>query len=107
MHRVIITGPAKQDIQAAHDWWAANRSAEQAERWYLGIQAAIRSLRRMPERCSLATESDLLATGVRQLLFGIGHRTTHRIVFAIDGETVVVLRIRHTSRDVLTLDDLK
>jgi plasmid stabilization system protein ParE len=106
MHRVLITGPAKRDIQAAHNWWAENRSAEQAERWYAGILAEIRSLRDMPERCSMAVESDLLAQGIRQHLFGLGGRATHRIVFAIDGNNVVVLRIRHTSQHSLSLDDL-
>ena len=106
MARVIITGPAKRDIQVAYDWWAENRSAEQAIRWYVGIHAAIHSLRKMPERCSMAAESDLLAQGIRQYLFGLGRRATHRIVFAIDGSTVVVLRVRHASQDVLLLDDV-
>jgi plasmid stabilization system protein ParE len=105
MARVIITGPAKQDIQADYNWWAENRSVEQARRWYLGIHAAIRSLRKKPDRCPRATESDLLAEGIRQLSFGLGRRPTHRIVFAIDGGTVVVLRVRHISQDALSLDD--
>jgi len=107
MHRVIITGPAKRDIQGAYDWWAENRSAAQAERWYVGIHAAIQSLRNMPERCLMAAETDLLAQGLRQLLFGMGRRATHRIIFTIDGNTVVVLRVRHTSQDALSLDELK
>jgi plasmid stabilization system protein ParE len=50
MARVIISGPAKRDIQAAHDWWAEHRSAEQAGRWYRGIFAAMKTLERSPER---------------------------------------------------------
>ena len=107
MHRVIITGPAKRDIQAAHDWWAENRSAEQAARWYLGIQAAIKSLRKMPERYSMASESDLLSRGIRQLLFGLGRRPTHRVVFGMEDDTVIVFRVRHTSQDSLTSNDLE
>ena len=87
MARVISTGPAKRDIQAAHDWWSENRSAEQAARWHLGIHEAIKSLRRGPERCPMATERDLLAQEIRQLLFGLHRGKTHRIVFAIDGDT--------------------
>jgi len=90
MIRVIITGPAKRDIQTAHDWWAENRSADQAARWYVGIHKAINSLRQMPTRCSLAAERDLLEKGIRQLLFGLGRRPTHRIVFVVDNEDVVV-----------------
>ncbi|MEX0642687.1 MAG: type II toxin-antitoxin system RelE/ParE family toxin [Pirellulales bacterium] len=107
MARVIITGPAQRDIQAAYDWWEANRSAEQAKRWYIGIHAAIRSLKNNPERCAMATESDLWTQGIRQLLFGLQRRPTHRVVFAIDGEIVVVLRVRHASQDALSPDDLR
>jgi plasmid stabilization system protein ParE len=107
MPRVILTGPAKRDIKAAYDWWKHNRSAEQADRWYQGIHAEIRSLSDSPERCSLAAENDLLAQGIRELLFGLGRHPTHRIVFAIDGATVVVFRVRHTSQDALASDDLQ
>src|SRR5215207_4215735 len=106
MARVIITGPAKRDIQATHDWWTENRSTEQAARWYVGIHASIQTLRNMPERCSMAADSDLLTQGVRQLLFGLGRQVTHRVVFTIDGGTVVVLRVRHTSEEAFSLEDL-
>ncbi|NOZ38972.1 MAG: type II toxin-antitoxin system RelE/ParE family toxin [Planctomycetes bacterium] len=107
MYRVIITGPAKRDIQSAHDWWAENRSVEQAHRWYLGIHEAITSLKQMPQRCSHATEQDLLEQGFRQMLFGLGRHPTHRVVFAMDGKEVVVLRVRHVAQDVLTSEDLE
>ena len=106
MYRVIITGPAKRDIQTAHDWWAEHRSAGQAGRWYLGIHKKIASLKQMPERCSFAMERDLLDQGIRQLLFGLGRRPTHRVVFMIDNNDVVVLRVRHTSQDGLTPEDV-
>jgi plasmid stabilization system protein ParE len=106
MFRIFITGPAKQDIQFAHDWWAMHRSNEQAGRWYSRIHAAILSLEHMPERCGLATESTLSIAGVRQLLFGLGRRPTHRIVFGIEGDEVIIFRVRYTSQDILTPDDL-
>jgi plasmid stabilization system protein ParE len=107
MAKVILTGPAKRDIRAAYEWWKQNRSAEQAERWYEGILDAARSLRNNPQRCASATESDLLAQGVRQLLYGLGRNPTHRLVFAIEDESVIILRVRHTSQDGLTPDDLQ
>jgi plasmid stabilization system protein ParE len=107
MAHVNLTGPAKRDIQSTFDWWKVNRSAEQADRWYAGIHAAIKSLRNNPQRCSSAAETDLLAQGIRQQLFGLGRRATHRVVFAIDGSTVVVLRVRHTSQDALSWDELQ
>ena len=106
MARVIITGPANRDLQEAYEWWAENRSAEQAKRWYIGIREAIRSLRNKPERCATAAENDLLPEGLRQLNFGLGRRATHRIIFTTEGNTVVVLRIRHASQDALSLGDV-
>ncbi len=109
MYRVIITGPAKRDIQAAHDWWAEHRSVGQAGRWYLGIHKKIASLKQMPERCSFATELGLLDQGIHQLLFGLGRHPTNRVVFAIndneDDNEVVVLRVCHASQDGLTPED--
>jgi plasmid stabilization system protein ParE len=107
MAHVILTGPAKGDIRSAYQWWKENRSAEQADRWYRGIIDAARSLRRNPERCPPAAESDLLTQGIRQLLYGLGRKPTHRLVFAIDRETVIIFRIRHTSQDALSPDDLQ
>jgi plasmid stabilization system protein ParE len=106
MFRILITGPAKRDIQAAHDWWVKHRSKEQAGRWYAGIHAAIQSLEHMPERCGLATETNLSIAGVRQLLFGLGRKPSHRIVFGIEGDEIIIFRIRHTSQDFLSPDDL-
>jgi plasmid stabilization system protein ParE len=104
MARLIITGPAARDIEAAYFWWKENRSAEQADRWYDGINNAIQSLRTIANRCPLAP--DLLALGLRQLLFGVGRRATHRIVFAINADSVIILRVRHSSQDALAVDDL-
>jgi plasmid stabilization system protein ParE len=106
MFGIIITGPAKRDIQGTYEWWAANRSVEQAERWYISAHAAIRSLGRNPDRCPHALETDFLTQGIRQLNFGLNNRTTHRILFAVEGNTVVILRVRHVSQDSLTSDDL-
>jgi plasmid stabilization system protein ParE len=106
MARVIVTGPASKDIEAAFQWWKANRSTEQAKRWYVHILSAIKSLADSPERCAFAREHDLIPQGLRQLLFGLGRCPTHRVVFAIDEDTVIVFRVRHVSQDSLSHDEL-
>lgn len=106
MFKVVITGPAKLDIQSAYDWWAKNRSAADAIRWYTGIFESIKSLEDMPERCPLAPETALVKQGLRQLHYGIGASPTHRIVFTIDENEVVVLRIRHSAQDRLDVSEL-
>lgn len=106
MYRLTITDPAEQDIQDAYAWWRDHRSEEQASRWYRGIHKAILALRSGADRHSRAPESDLHPTGLRQLLFGIGRRPTHRVVFAVENDVVLVVRVRHASQNALTREDL-
>jgi plasmid stabilization system protein ParE len=103
MAKVEIAEPAKADIQEALDWWSENRSAIQAAEWYERIFEAITTLESMPERCPRVSESGLSRTEVRQLLFGIGSRPTHRVVFHfdVDADTVTILRVRHHGQDEL------
>lgn len=105
-YRVLIVPSAENDIRHAVRWWSENRSAEQAERWYNRICPAIATLTQNPERCPLAAETDLLPTGLWQLHFGVSRRATHRIVFTIDDQTVLVLRVRHIAQRALQVDDL-
>ena len=104
MPRLIITDAAKRDIQAAYDWWKKRRSANQAERWYLSINAAFKTLVVFPDSCPFV--SGLEERGVREKLFGVGRKSTHRILFALESDSVMILRIRHTSQAELALEDL-
>lgn len=107
MFKIKITEPAAADIEQLFSWWSENRSSEQAKRWYREIKLAIAGLKRMPERCPAVPEAKLSAAGVRQLLFGIGPYPTHRIVFVVESDQVVViLRVRHYAQDVLGPSDL-
>lgn len=106
MSQVIITRSARIDLQKTYDWWSKHRSKPEAARWFLGIHYAIQSLTDDPERFTFALEADLSESGIRQMLFGLGRRKSHRIVYAVQDQCVVILRIRHTSQDDLTHDDL-
>lgn len=103
MPQIHIAEPAKADIEDAFRWWAVHRSAEQAAQWYERIYDAIETLQSMPERCPRVPETGLSRTAIRQLLFGIGARPTHRIVFHFDPDkdTATILRVRHCAQDDL------
>ncbi|SFI75824.1 type II toxin-antitoxin system RelE/ParE family toxin [Planctomicrobium piriforme] len=105
-YEILISLQAQADVREAVAWWRDQRSAEQAERWLDKIYPAISTLANSPDRCPFAPETDLLATGLRQLHFGVSGRTTHRIVFTIHNRQVVILRVRHIARRDLTIDDL-
>jgi plasmid stabilization system protein ParE len=105
-YRVLLTDNARRDLEAACNWWARNRSHSQAQRWYAGFAAAIRSLARNPGKCPPAQESERLPYQLRQLNYGVGRRPTHRAVFVIREETVLVLRVRHLAQDQLSVGDM-
>ena len=105
--RVVITEQAEREMQSAFNWWASHRSKPQADRWYIGLAKAIADLSENPERHSPSRERDRFAYEIRDLLFGLGRRPTHRAVFTIRGEEVVVLTVRQVGQQDLSPDDIK
>lgn len=105
-YEVRLTRRAEQQLNAAVDWWAEHRSAEQAGRWHAGIVESMLSLSSNPQRCRLARENRSVPIEIRELLFGLGRRPSHRVIFAIRESCVVVYAIRHNAQADLTADDL-
>jgi len=103
---VRLTRKAEQQLNDAVDWWAEHRSAEQASRWHAGIAEAMLSLSINPERCRLARENPSVPIEIRELHYGLGRRPSHRVIFAVRQDRVVVYAIRHVAQDDLTADDL-
>jgi plasmid stabilization system protein ParE len=81
---------------------------DQALRWLDGFEQAIAALCENPEKHGLAREDGLydLPFQVRQLLYGIGKKQTHRAVFEVRGDTVYVVAIRHLAQRDLLRDEL-
>ncbi|MCP3964512.1 MAG: type II toxin-antitoxin system RelE/ParE family toxin [bacterium] len=96
---VEIAEPAEQDIEEAYLWFY-EQDPNGADRWYRGLRRAIMSLRQLPRRCSIAPETRDLNREVRQLLY-VRRRQMYRILYEIRGQTVFVLRLRHTARAYL------
>jgi plasmid stabilization system protein ParE len=94
---VEISAQAESDADAILEWLLSQHAGETGVRWFLALDDAIASLATFPERCPLAPEDARFPFEVRQLLYG---RKPHlyRILFALEGETVNVLHIRHGRR---------
>jgi plasmid stabilization system protein ParE len=96
--RVIIQPRAEREIWAAAQWIQdQSRSAAKALRWARGIRARMETLSANPDRCPVDPDSDAFGEEVRVLLYGKRHGK-HRILFAIRGDTVHVLTVRHSAR---------
>jgi plasmid stabilization system protein ParE len=101
-----MTPNARIEMYSAAQWWAENRDRDQADRWLAGIENVIADLANDPERHALANEDDDFPFTLRQMLYGLSRRKTHRAVFEVRGEEVIVHAIRHLSQRDLTPDDL-
>jgi plasmid stabilization system protein ParE len=103
--RVAIARKAAREIAQQYDWIAEQASPAAADRWRDSLVAAINSLEEDPEHCPQAPEAEWYGEELRQLLHG-RRRRVNRILFEIRGDTVVVLRVRHSAQDFLRPEEL-
>jgi plasmid stabilization system protein ParE len=98
-HRVIIQ--ARADAEVMENFrWLVERSPAAARRWLAGLRKAVAKLAEDPERNPIAVEeSERFGITIRQSLYG-RRRGVYRILYHIDRDTVFVLAIRHSARDV-------
>lgn len=106
IYDVLITALAEDEITNNYEWWATHRSKKQAVRWYEGIFKKMEQLKENPESHSHSRENGFFPYEIRDLLFGLGRRKTHRAVFTIKDNQVVVLTVRHLAQDELQPDQI-
>ena len=102
---VVLTETAQQQMNVAADWYA-EQNPTIAAKWFNGLTHCLKALGDNPEQYSVARESELLPVELRQLLYGSGKRITHRILFVIREQRIVVYQIRHVSMQDITAEDL-
>jgi plasmid stabilization system protein ParE len=109
-YRVSLTALAEADAYKAFER-IRDISPGRAEKWLWDLFAAIQTLDEMPTRCPVIAEADALDHPARQLLYG-KRTSTYRIIFDIQEQSnedpqVRVLRIWHSSRDAITIEDIE
>jgi plasmid stabilization system protein ParE len=103
--QVEITPIAEAQIEQAYRWYR-ERNPEFADRWFRGLMNTIATLQEKPQRCVLAVEHEIFPEEVRQLLYGKA-KNVYRVLFAIRGDTVYALYVRHSAQAPLTLNDIE
>lgn len=91
-YKVLLTRRAQNDLADIYDYIAVGSSTNAAT-FVLIIEEKVFSLATLPERASMIPENILLGTRYRQLIHG-----NYRIIFRIQGDSVMVLRIIHGAR---------
>jgi plasmid stabilization system protein ParE len=100
-YHVILQPRAERDIQQAADWIRQDSNSSAITlRWVRSIRTKITSLRSNPQRCPIDPDSDAYGEQVRVLLHGKRHRK-YRVLFALRGNIVHVLTVRHSARQSL------
>jgi plasmid stabilization system protein ParE len=104
-YTVILNHSAEIQIRTTVKWIAEKNSPKSATRWHSRIRKALDSLVTDPQRCPFAYESTELRRPIRELTTG---RKPHvyRILFAIDGESVEVIAVRHSSQNWISVDEI-
>jgi plasmid stabilization system protein ParE len=92
--RVRTSARARRDLDAIVGRLLSQGAGDAGLRWFQGLREAIASLANLPERCAFAPENASLPYDVRQLLYG-RRQHRYRVLFTIDGDTVLILHIRH------------
>jgi plasmid stabilization system protein ParE len=105
-YRIVLSEQASCELDAAADWWAEHRNREQARRWYAGFSDKLWTLCQHPDRLSLADENDDFPYTIRELHYGLSSRPTHRAVFTVVGDNVLVLTVRHAAQGRITPEDI-
>jgi plasmid stabilization system protein ParE len=105
-YHVVIFPRARQQLVDQALWWSRNRSPEQAMRWLDGFETALASLANDPERCGLARENQAFEATIRELHYGARGKATHRAVFEVRDNDVLVYAIRHLAQRDVTDRDL-
>jgi plasmid stabilization system protein ParE len=105
-YRVIVLPRAKRQLLDQAAWWAENRSLDQGLRWLAGFERALESLANNPQRCERARESDDFDFELRELRYGLKYRPTHRALFEVRGDEVLVYAVRHLHQRDIAPDEL-
>lgn len=101
-YRVRATRRFDSDLLSTLVWIARVQGRPQeAQAWLAALEEAVDSLGRLPQRCPLAPESGARGREIRNLLL-----FSHRILFVIVSEEVVVLQVRHASREPAKPEEL-
>lgn len=105
IRHVRILHRAQDDAEAIFDWlWT--RSEQGAIRRRSAFDVAARGLSKDADIWSIASEAARVGTPIRQKFFKTPHGRRYRIIYRIDGEEVVVLRVRGPGEPPLRRRDL-
>jgi mRNA-degrading endonuclease RelE of RelBE toxin-antitoxin system len=77
-----------------------NLSPEVANNWYYELEDAIASLKKFPNRCTIAPEVKIIGGEVRQLW--IGKQRKYRVLFVVEEDIIAIIHVRNSRQSYLS-----
>lgn len=105
MFKVELTEKAAADVELVMKWFHDHQATSAGRKWHETLSTALEKLERHPQRCAIAAESQILGEEIRELLIG-RRRYRYRVLFQVRHNSVLILRIWHSSRDFLSAADM-
>ena len=103
--RLRLGPKAVADIDLTVEW-LSRRSVSGAEAWLRVLDDAKAAIVLAPSSYPLSHEARRLRRDLREALFKTMHGNTYRIIFVLDGDEVIVLRVRGSGQKGLRQSDL-
>ena len=98
-----------RQADATYEWRERHLSPGAADRWYDALNAALDELAdpdAFPTGYAPSREAEDLGEPLRDKLFGVGRRPSHRLIFRVTPAAVEVVALRGTAQPDLTRRDL-
>lgn len=99
-YEIVVHRLARVDVLHVYKR-AAGIAPVTAEKWLARLQLKILTLQNNPQRCSVAAEDSKVDVSLYELLFGRSPNV-FRVIFAIDGQKVRILRFLRAQRRPLS-----
>lgn len=103
-YEVVLTDEADRNVRSILAWYV-DRTESAASRWYHEYTTAVAALSNEPTRYGLARENEKFPIELRQFVFGCGRRKTHRIIYAVRPDRVVIYAVRHVAQQGWRAED--
>jgi len=100
-----MTDKANADVDSTLLWFKQRSASAAGQHWVNLLWKSLETLETHPDRCPVALEAGDLGVQIHELSFG-KRRGQYRILFKISRNTVHILRVWHSARNWLTVDDL-
>ena len=104
--RVVFEAKARRDIRKEEEYQLRERGARAVRRWRELVLRVRMLLGIDPLVYPHAEEDGDLRIGLHELAVGKKRGSAHRFLFTIDGNRVLVLRVRQAAQNRLAEDDL-